>query len=153
MFASGVVIVTASDGRELIAKTVSAFQTLSMEPPLVSVSIGRGSPLISLIRSADCFGISILRREQQDLSVKFSVPGQGRIPVDRAPASMAAAMTGAPIVDNCLGYFDCATDRIFEAGDHQIVVGRVVMADQAVGLPLLYFDGNYRGLAAYGSKA
>lgn len=150
MFASGIVIVTACAGDELFAKTVSAFHALSMEPPLVSVSIGRGSPLIGLIRSAGCFGISILSREQQDLSKSCAIPGNGRMSASAALMPITGALTGAPIVADCLGYFDCAFHRTIDAGDHQIILGQVIAADRVPGHPLLYFDGSYCGLIRKG---
>lgn len=146
LFATGIVIVTACNGNELFAKTVSAFQALSMEPPLISVSIGQGSPLIPMIQSSGYFGVSILRREQQELSRHCAIPGNGRMAAPFTAIPLATAATEAPIIADCLGYFDCIFHRIFDGGDHQVVIGRVTMADHTDGHPLLYFDGNYRAL-------
>ncbi|MFB7633627.1 flavin reductase family protein [Streptomyces sp. NPDC056149] len=143
-FASGVTVVTTRNGCEVYGKTVSAFGSLSLDPLMVSVSIGRLSPLVAAILKAEVFAVSVLRHDQQQVSRHFSTRGNGRALGAFPSVGTEKAVTGAPVISGCLSYFDCRLENVVGGGDHAIIIGRVAAAAGGDGKPLLYFDGDYR---------
>ncbi len=146
-FASGVTVVTMAHNGELRGITVSAFCLVSFKPPLVLVCIDRLAQSHELIEASQAFAVSILSDRHEFLSERFA----SRAPlVDEAFTGVPyrVAVTGAPILDGCLGWLDCRLWASYGGGDHTIFVGEVV----AAGLgeerePLLYFRHQYRRLA------
>jgi flavin reductase (DIM6/NTAB) family NADH-FMN oxidoreductase RutF len=149
-FASGVTVVTARRGNEVYGLTVSAFTSLSVDPLMVLVSVRSGSILTEMIRESGSFAVSILRQEQQVASQFFAV--SGRSPAQEAfpEVECVTDATGAPIVADCLAYFDCTVDQAIPGGDHTIFIGAVQAATGRPGEPLVYFDGAYRGVRNLG---
>ncbi len=145
-WASAVTIVTMEAHGHAHGLTVSGFVGLSLEPPLVLISIGQELHSHNLLKESHAFAINFLRDDQRDLSDKFA----GRWgDVDRFYGVNAhAEATGSPILDECLAWMDCRIVSYYEAGDHTIYIGEVV-ATGVMGetRPLLYWDGNYRRVA------
>jgi flavin reductase (DIM6/NTAB) family NADH-FMN oxidoreductase RutF len=145
-FATGVTVVTSRKDREIYGITVSAFSSLSLDPILVVVSVRNENLLRDMILETRVFAVNVLREEQREVSRYFATHGRETC-VDRFPdIGHATAVTGAPILDHCLAYFDCRLTAAHDGGDHTILVGEVVDVGSAEGAPLLYFDGDYRGL-------
>ncbi|MEU8922032.1 flavin reductase family protein [Kitasatospora sp. NPDC048545] len=150
---SGVAVITTRTGEEVFAKTVSSFSTLSLDPLLVTVAIGRHSPLVAAVRASGHFGLSILTHRQMSVARRFATPGAGRARGAftavgaHAAVPMRTAATGAPLVEDALARFDCRLHADLPGGDHTILVGRVAAAARDDGTPLLYHDGQYRVLA------
>lgn len=146
-FASGVTVAAAShDGRHH-AITATAFASLSLDPPLVLLALDRAGQLIGLVRGSGHVGLSVLAAEQEDLGRRASVRGRSLdAALDDAPT--APAITGAPILEGALAWFDCEVESISEHGDHAIIVGLVVAAGSRDGEPLVYFGRRYHRLGA-----
>lgn len=145
-FPSGVAVVTSGHGSVVHGITVSAFSSLSLDPPQVLVCIARWSKLNRLILSANAFAVNILASDQGALSSFFAKPG--REPVTsftelEVPHSVGAS--GSPIIDGVAAYFDCSVMMANESGDHSVFFGDVIAA-QADGTkrPLLFYDRAYR---------
>ena len=143
---TGVALLTVRAGEELFAKTVSSLCTLSLEPPLVSVAVDLRSPLVDAARGSGHYAVSILTEHQEALARRFAAPGAGRALGTFAGAPMRAETTGAPVLDDCLAWFDCRLHDVLPGGDHALLVGRVLAADSRPGEPLLYHDGRFRAL-------
>ncbi|WP_308297112.1 flavin reductase family protein [Streptomyces sp. UNOB3_S3] len=150
-FASGVTVVTTRNGGEVFAKTVSAFGSLSLEPQMVSVSIGRMSPLVTAILATEVFAVSVLRDDQQRVSRHFATRGNGRALGSFPSVATESFVTGAPVISECLSYFDCRLESVVGGGDHAILIGRVAATGSVPGRPLVYFDGGYREIDAPGA--
>ncbi|MFF0452905.1 flavin reductase family protein [Nocardia africana] len=146
LFASGVGVVAAQADDRILAKTVSSFSSVSLDPPLISVCIGSGAPLLSALRRSGSFTVSILRSTQHRISAALSAPGSGHAGTEALGIATTPSRSGAAVIDGYLSYFDCGVENLFDGGDHTIVIGRVVGADSVEGEPLLYFDGGYRRL-------
>ncbi|GAB7184713.1 hypothetical protein ATKI12_4544 [Kitasatospora sp. Ki12] len=144
---SGVAVVTTRAGEEVFAKTVSSFSTLSLDPLLVTVAIGRHSPLVAAVRTSGRFGLSVLTDRQESVARRFAAPGAGRALGGFTAVPTRTAATGAPLVESALAWFDCRLHADLPGGDHTILVGRVAAAARGTGAPLLYHDGQYRVLA------
>ena len=147
MFATGVTVVTSMSGDKPVGMTCQSFSSVSLEPPLVMFCPAKTSRAWPLMRQAGFFCVNFLSAEQREISNGMATKGVEKFHgVDWKPAS-----TGAPLIDGVLGYVDCSIDRVYDAGDHYIVVGRVEELDigdgsqarDVVETPLLFHRGAY----------
>ncbi|PHY20164.1 flavin reductase family protein [Caulobacter sp. BP25] len=140
-FASGVTVVTACHEGRLVGTTVSAFSSVSMDPPLVLVCLKRDSRTLAALRLAERFCVNILAREQGDLAYRFAKSGAD----DRfALTAVEAGLCGAPVLAGCVAAVECALHAAYDGGDHEIFVGRVlrVVTDETK-TPLVYARGGF----------
>lgn len=143
-WASGVTIVTSREGDAIHGMTVSAFSSVSLDPPLVLVCADKTSDTHGLIAESGCFGVNVLTQEQEALSNRFAVKKDEHLRFEGVDYS--SAETGAPLFDEALVAIDCEVEAAHDAGDHVIYVGRVRALRCNEGEPLLYFSGRYRAL-------
>ena len=142
-FASGVTIVTAQDGEGRdYGMTVSAFCSVSLEPPLVLVSIGHDATMHPIVGSLGHFAINILRSDQEALSRRFASRDVQRF----EGVGFARGESGVALLDGVLGWLECRTETRHDAGDHTLLIGRVEAALAGEGRPLLYYRGGYAQL-------
>lgn len=142
-FASGITIITTRDteGRDH-GMTVSAFSSLSLDPPLVLVAIGNDATMAPVMSQAHSFAVNVLRDDQQELSRRFA----GKLDDRFAGVPRTQGMFGDALLDGALGTLECRVVARHPAGDHVIVVGEVEGAGAHDGRPLLYFRGSYAQL-------
>jgi flavin reductase (DIM6/NTAB) family NADH-FMN oxidoreductase RutF len=146
LWASGVSIVTTVSGDQRAGMTVSAFNSLCLEPPMILVCLNKNTHAGELVRESGVFAVSILSADQAALSERFAgrVPlaeGEGRF--DGVP--VITAETGSPIIGGALAWLDCRVETIHDGGSHWIVIGEVLAtgAHEVNHAPLLYFDRGY----------
>ena len=145
-FASGVTIVTVKAGEETHGLTVSAFASISPEPPLIAVVIDhrhRAHPVIE--RPGAVFAVNILQRRQAGLSERFAwVKEEDRF----AEGRWTTAATGAPILADAAAWLDCTLHSRAPAGTHTIYVGEVQASavPRPEAAPLIYWNREYRRL-------
>ncbi len=144
-FASGVTVVTTKDKAEgLHGITVSAFCSVSLNPPLVLVCIDNRSSSLEHLAEGCHFAVNILSEAQQHLSQKFASKDPDRFGgVDFKESEM----TRSPLLDNAIAHLECRTVYNYLAGDHTIVVGEVEAIQVTDENPLLYCRGDYQKLA------
>ena len=144
-FCTGVTVVTSLDDGQPVGFACQAFTALSLDPPLVLFCPGRGSATWHRIERTGLFCINVLAQDQRDVSRAF-----GRSGVDKFDGvGWSPAPSGAPVLDGALTWVDCRIEAVHEAGDHQIVVGRVTgLGQHRAGRPLLFYRGRYTGTAA-----
>lgn len=141
-YPTGVVVVTALDpAGHPIGMTVGSFTSVSLDPPLVAFLPDRRSGSWRALRdSGDSFCVNVLDADQEDVCRAVAMRKTDKfegIGWHRSPA-------GNPVIDGAVAWIDCVTDQIHEAGDHHIVVGRVLELDLGPGAqPLLFFRGGY----------
>ena len=142
-FASGVTVVTtrADDGRDH-GMTVSAFCSLSLDPPLVLVCVAHDASLHPLLQPGRALAVNILAAGQEALSRRFS----GSDPNRFDGIGFTRGRTGAALLDDTLAYLDCRIERLAEGGDHTIAICRVESTDVRPERPLLYYRGGYAQL-------
>lgn len=142
-FATGVAIITAegADGNA-IGMTMSSFNSVSLDPPLVLFSVARSAYSLSAMTEAKGFGVNILGEDQAALSNRFAKAlGDKWTDVELAPGSV-------PLLSGALAHFECAPYAQYDGGDHVIFVARVVsFAAYPDKEPLVFFGGSYRSLA------
>lgn len=146
LWASGVTVVTTQWNGENFGLTASSFNSVSLDPTLVSVNLAKSLYTHALVQQSGTFAVSILAADQVDLGMRFA----GLIPEleDRFEGLRTeVAVTGCPIIPGCLAWVDCRVRHGFEAGDHTIFVGEVLEAGgRESGQPLLYFNRDWRTL-------
>ncbi|AOR33609.1 reductase [Streptomyces fodineus] len=158
--AAGVVLVTAQEppldpddpgapGGEDVGMTATAFMSVSLDPPLVLVSLREGARMDDLLDEQPLWGVSVLTESQRHIAGRFAMKGRisDRLLFEDIPYVRGEA-TGAPLVGGALATLECRTEQRVTAGDHTLVIGRVLTArvPSAEGGPLLYFRGRYRQL-------
>ncbi len=139
-FASGVTVVTINDGDGdgVIGITVSAFVSVSLDPPLVLVSIDKRAPAHAAIPRAGRFAVSILAAGQEGVSNHFASRRS------EAKVELTRPDTTTPVVLGALAWIDCALYSATEAGDHTLYLGLVEGIGSHDGDPLVYWKGGYR---------
>jgi flavin reductase (DIM6/NTAB) family NADH-FMN oxidoreductase RutF len=153
-FATGVTLVTVADGRDDIGTTVSAFCPVSLDPPLVLVSLIAGAYPAEVLGRVDRFAVTLLTAGQRMLAGRFSASGRpgARLLLDGVPHHRSQ-MSGALIVDGGLAALDCEVSQRVPAGDHLLVIGRVLTVPYIAesGDPLIRFRSSYPGLQSAAS--
>ena len=141
-FASGVAVVTSTSGDAPVGMTCQSFSSVSLDPPLVLFVPAKTSRAWPLMQRSGHFCVNFLADDQAELSNTMASRGVDKFAdVKWAPSDA----TGSPVLDGVLGYVDCTIHAVHEAGDHYVVIGRVldIAATDAEG-PLLFFQGAYR---------
>ncbi len=143
-FASGITVVTArgADGRDH-GMTVSAFSSLSLDPPLVLVCIARNASVFPHVAAAAHVGINILASGQEALSRRFASRDGDRFD----GVGYRHGHTGVPVLDDALASLEVRVTAQHDGGDHVIVIGEVEHATVREGHPLVYYRGGYATLA------
>src|SRR5438552_11312497 len=124
-FATGVTVVTTDGEAGSHGLTANAVASLSLDPPLVLVAVDKGAATLDSLKRNRCFAVNILRLDQEDLSRRFATPG----PKDFSDLYVTTAVTGAPILADCLAFLDCRVHEILPGGDHEIFVGAIVAGE------------------------
>ncbi|MEZ3177159.1 flavin reductase family protein [Streptomyces pimonensis] len=158
--AAGVVLVTAQEppldpddpaapAGEDVGMTATAFLSVSLDPPLVLVSLRNGSRMDELLDEQPLWAVSVLSESQRHVAGRFAMKGRvsDRLLFADIPY-LRGEHSGAPLVGGALATLECRTEQRVPAGDHTLVIGRVLTArvPSAEGGPLTYFRGRYRQL-------
>jgi 3-hydroxy-9,10-secoandrosta-1,3,5(10)-triene-9,17-dione monooxygenase reductase component len=139
-FATGVTIVTATDAEGPVGMACNSFTSVSLDPPLVLFCAAKSSSTWPRIQSAHHFAVNVLSEDDEQVCRIFATKDVDRF----ANVTHQRGVTGAPILADALAYIDCETEVEHDAGDHVIVVGRVVELGYATeGKPLLFYRGGY----------
>jgi flavin reductase (DIM6/NTAB) family NADH-FMN oxidoreductase RutF len=146
-FASGVTLVMVADGRDDVGTTVSAFCPVSLEPPLVLVSLIADSYPAELLGRLDRFAVTILAAGQRALAGRFAVAGRpgARLMLDGVP-HQRGPYSGALIPDGGLAALEGQVTQRVQAGDHLLVIASVARVAYLAesGEPLIRFAGRYQ---------
>lgn len=142
-FPSGITVVTSLDRDGIYhGITVSAFCSVSLEPPLILVCIEKTTGSHRAINESGIFVVNILGAGQDDLSEKFSIPFVEKF----NGVDFVLGIGGVPMLTGALVNLECRLRNAFDGGDHSIFVGEVEGVSIRDGEPLVYFHGNYRDL-------
>ena len=142
-FASGLTVVTVANGAELHGMTASSFAAVSLQPPLVLVSLEKGSRTRELVLEVGSFGVNVLAEGQEAVARGFS--RSGHKPFEETEHHFGR--TGVPLLGGALAWLECHVDRTIDAGDHDVVIADVLATEAHNGRPLLYFNRGYRSLS------
>lgn len=141
-FASGITVLTAVDARQRPhGMTVSAFSSLSLDPPLVLVCVDRSASMLDVLDAATHFAVNILAEGQEALSRRFSLE---EMELRFEGVGHSSGIGGVPVLHGALATLECRRMARHDAGDHAIFIGEVMggTLDQAAR-PLVYYAGAY----------
>src|SRR5688572_30056341 len=133
-FASGVTAVTTRDASgNPFGLTVTAFSSVSLDPPLVLVCVDARSETHAGFRDSGTFGVSVLAEDQEEVSRRFAWSGRAKFDT----GDLVAGAMGVPLVAGALAHLECRVVAAHAAGDHTIYVGEIVGLSTRAGRPLL----------------
>ncbi|MEV5879478.1 flavin reductase family protein [Streptomyces sp. NPDC052101] len=139
-FASGITVVAALDGEEPVGFACQSFASLSLDPPLVMLSVGRSSTSWPRIERVGRFCVNILAADQQEICAALGARGGRKF----ASVPWHTSPHGTVVIDGALATVDCRLANVHEAGDHHIVTGEVTgLAARENAGPLLYYRSRY----------
>jgi flavin reductase (DIM6/NTAB) family NADH-FMN oxidoreductase RutF len=145
-FATGVAVITAvAPSGERIGATVSSFNSVSLDPPLVLFSVARSAKAFAIWEKAEYFAVNLLAEHQQQLSNRFA-----KAHTDKwSGVETTDGETGVPLLDRAIVSFECARFAAYDGGDHLILVGRVLAIAgkrEQPATPLVFYRSRYRRL-------
>ncbi len=142
-FPTGVVVVTTcGDGGAPVGVTISSFNSVSLDPPLVLWSLALDAPSLSAFRQHSSFAINILSAEQKSLCMQFSKPSEDKF----RNVSWTPGLDGVPVLCDTLAVLECHNYRRYEGGDHEIFLGEVLRIGSNKKMPLVYHRGQFAEL-------
>jgi flavin reductase (DIM6/NTAB) family NADH-FMN oxidoreductase RutF len=141
-FASGVTLVTVAADGDVHGMTASSFASVSLDPPLIVVSLEKGSRTREMVLASRRFIVNILSNDQEDIAHAFATVGHKSF--ESLPHRLG--QDGAPLIDGAIAWIECDVRDIVDGGDHDVVIAEVVACSTAEGSPLLYYNRDYRSL-------
>lgn len=148
-FATGVTVITVRKGDIQRGMTANAFSSVSLNPPLILVSVDKRADTHALMMESEIFCVNFLAEHHRDWSDWWA----GKAPKDQdqfANIPYSAKATGCPVLEGSLGYIDCKVWARYDGGDHTLFVGEVQEAfvnNDPNLKPLLFFSSKYRKLS------
>ena len=141
---TGVTVVTArATGGRAVGMTASSVTSLSLDPPMLLVCVGRDSEIHDVLLEAERFGVNVLAAEQVELARRFADRERQLL----AESEVVSSPGGAPLVPRSLARIECRRRGHLDGGDHTIVTGTLEWSEVTEGRPLCYFGGRYAELA------
>ncbi|MDO5499738.1 MAG: flavin reductase family protein [Propionibacteriaceae bacterium] len=145
-FATGVTVVTVTDGGVHYAMTCNSFTSISLDPPLVMVSASQKGRFHDHFLAVDHWSVSVLACGQGAIATHFANPHRDRPRQFEGIDHKLSERTGSPLIGGALAWLECRTTQVVPAGDHSIVLGSVLGAavrDATEASPLTYFRGQF----------
>ena len=143
-FVSGVTVVTTRDDSRPHGLTVSAFSSLSLDPPLVLICIDKKTVSYDALTRSGAFAINILADDQENISRQFA----SRVPDKFQDIAYYEGANKVPVLEGTVASIECLIVQAYEGGDHTIFIGEVHSSVTRERRPLSYFRGGYRRLVA-----
>jgi flavin reductase (DIM6/NTAB) family NADH-FMN oxidoreductase RutF len=139
-FVTGVTVITtkAPDGAAA-GVTVSSFNTLSLDPPLVLWSLALRAPSLKTFRVAERFAVNILAQNQSTIALQFAKPAPDKF----RDVPLEFGLGGIPLITGAAAQLECTFEKRYPGGDHELVIGRVVRAHAFDHKPLVYGQGQF----------
>lgn len=140
-FATGVTCMTTlSPTGGPVGITVSSFNSLSLDPPLILWSIAKVAATFAGFQVGGPFAVNVLSSDQEHLANKFAQAGGDKF----GGVELHAGLNGVPLIAGCVAYFECTAEARYPGGDHDIIVGRVWRIFNIGKTPLLFHGGALR---------
>lgn len=143
--AARVVVVTAQGPREPVGFTATSLTSVSLKPPMVSFAVARTASAWRTLSRSPRLAVHLLGRDQDRLATTFATSGINRF----AGLDWSPGVDGEPMIAGCAAYLSCRVARHVPAGDHVVLLARVTRARiERTGEPLIYHDGGYASVSA-----
>jgi flavin reductase (DIM6/NTAB) family NADH-FMN oxidoreductase RutF len=140
-FATGVTVVASEHDGVRAGMTLNAFLSVSLDPLMALVSLAQGTRTLGVVRRSGRFAVSVLHREQRDAAIELATPG-APFPEEH----MTRTADGFVIVRGAAATQHCEVEQVTAAGDHELVLGRVVGLTHNGGEPLIFHRGRFGGM-------
>ena len=139
-FGTGVTVITARHGGSDYGMTANAFMSVSLDPPLIVVSVNRRARILGKIEAAGTYAVSVLAEQMEPVAMHFA--GKPRQDL----GNLFEDFGGLPVVRGAIGYFAARLHQTVLAGDHVMFIGAVEKIARREGRPLIFHDGAFGGL-------
>ena len=143
-FATGVTIITAMEDGQPVGFTCQSFTALSLEPQMVAIAPAKSSTSWPKIARAGSFCVNVLTNEQESTCRSFAVSGGEKF----AGIEWNVGVSGAPVLESSLAVIECKLESIYDAGDHELVTGRVMAMEVGSGTPLLFYRSGFHSISS-----
>lgn len=142
-YPTGITVLTATHQGQPVGMSANSFTSVSLDPPLVLFCAAYSSSTWPQIEAAGHFVVNVMPATAEDLAAQFASKG-----IDRFEGiDFATGVSGGPVLAAARSYLECEIDAIHEAGDHAVVIGRVVaMGERDEQPPLIFYRSEYRRL-------
>lgn len=148
-FMTGITVVTTrTDDGAPVGFTANSFSSVSLDPALLLVSIAKSSSNFETFAGTGHFAINVLAESQKDISNTFARPSPDRF----AGLDWQLSEQGSPVLSGSSAWFDCCMHQVVDAGDHAILIGRVMNFESAGYAGLGYYRGGYFTPAALSTE-
>jgi flavin reductase (DIM6/NTAB) family NADH-FMN oxidoreductase RutF len=142
-FATGVTIITTRDKAGAhFGLTANAFMSLSLNPPLVLISVDKSAQCYSCFDESRIFTVNFLSEDQEEISRRFATKGVEKF----AGLKWREGNNGAACLEGVMAHIECKLVQTYDGGDHTIIIGEIVSATGSGEKPLLFFKGKYHRL-------
>jgi flavin reductase (DIM6/NTAB) family NADH-FMN oxidoreductase RutF len=148
-YSTGVAVISTETDDGLFGMTVNSLTSISLEPPLLLVSLKNDARTTSAVAERGAFTVSILGQRQDAIADRFARRGEDRF----GGLELFRTEGGLPFVPKALAVVECSVDRTLDAGDHVIVLALVVSCEVRDGAPLVFFRSHYHDVADRGRPA
>ena len=139
-FATGVTVVTTvAEDATPAGMTANAVTSVSLDPPLLLICVGKDTTMINHLARAEHFVINVLASDQEYISRHFAEPRDDRF----SGVGYRPGPHGIPLLDGALAHIECTKHSSFDAGDHTVFLGLVIGGTVETGDPLIFYRGGY----------
>lgn len=139
-FMTGVTVITTRNADDIpMGFTANSFSSVSLDPPLLLVSVARSSRNYDAYQGAGAFAVNVLSEDQREVSNTFARPSEDRF----AAVAWREGPLRSPILDDASAWFDCHMHQVVDAGDHAILIGRIAGFESSGAPGLGYYRGSY----------
>jgi flavin reductase len=145
-FGTGVTVITVDREGEVHGMTANAFSSVSLDPPLILVCVGRQARTHAHLQAKKRFGVNVLAADQRSISEYYARASETHQHAEEAGARFDRTAHGTPVLHGALGYLECRLHSSQAAGDHTIFIAEVEDVVVKEGEPLLFFRGKYRSV-------
>ncbi len=143
-FATGVTIVTAMEDGQPVGFTCQSFTALSLDPQMIAIAPAKSSTSWPKIVRAGSFCVNVLTNQQESICRSFAISGGDKF----AGIEWSVGVSGAPILESSLAFIECKLESIYDAGDHELVTGRVMAMEVGTGTPLLFYRSGFHSISS-----
>ncbi|BAU84031.1 hypothetical protein SLA_3117 [Streptomyces laurentii] len=149
-FPTGVTLLTQGSGEDTIVMTLNSLTSVSLDPLLLLVSVKADGRMLPRISRAGSFVVNVLTEPQRDLAQEFCRPDRPEGHAAMLRLAAEEGVTGNAVLPTAEAYFECLVDAEYRAGDHTLLIGRVVALGQntTASDPLLFHRGRFGRLPA-----
>jgi 3-hydroxy-9,10-secoandrosta-1,3,5(10)-triene-9,17-dione monooxygenase reductase component len=143
-FTTGVTVVAGLEGGRPVGFTCQSFVSLSIDPPFIAVAPARSSTSWPRIAGAGKFCVNVLGDHQEEVCRRFALSGGDKF---EGVSWHPAPVSGAPVIEGSLAWVDCNVELVHEAGDHELIIGKVLDLGLGDGSPLVFFRSSFATVA------